>query len=55
MDYVDQGQAHRARMVAIPLKQAFKKLERRFLALNHLAAAIIAFRKVPLAINIIYG
>ncbi|MEY2335579.1 IS5/IS1182 family transposase, partial [Acidithiobacillus ferrianus] len=29
--------------------------ERSFLALNHLAAAIIAFRKVPLDINIIYG
>jgi len=26
-----------------------------FLALNHLAAAIIAFRKVPANINIIYG
>jgi hypothetical protein len=25
------------------------------LALNHLAAAIIAFRKIPLAVNIIYG
>jgi hypothetical protein len=25
------------------------------MALNHLAAAIIAFRKVPLAVNIIYG
>lgn len=33
----------------------FEKLERSFLALNHLAAAIIAFRKVPLAVNIIYG
>ena len=33
----------------------YEKLERSFLALNHLAAAIIAFRKVPLAINIIYG
>ena len=32
-----------------------EKLERSFMALNHLAAAIIAFRKVPLAINIIYG
>ena len=26
-----------------------------FVALNHLAAAIIAFRKVPLDVNIIYG
>ena len=26
----------------------YEKLERSFLALNHLAAAIIAFRKVPL-------
>ena len=33
----------------------YEKLERSFLALNHLAAAIIAFRKVPLTINIIYG
>jgi len=30
-------------------------VERSFLALNHLAAAIIAFRKVPLHVNIIYG
>jgi transposase len=33
----------------------YEKLERSFLGLNHLAAAIIAFRKVPLKINIIYG
>ena len=33
----------------------YEKLERSFLGLNHLAAAIIAFRKVKLAINIIYG
>jgi transposase len=33
----------------------YEKLERSFLALNHLAAAIIAFRKVPLSVNIIYG
>lgn len=33
----------------------YEKLARSFIALNHLAAAIIAFRKVPLAINIIYG
>ena len=33
----------------------YEKLERSFLALNHLAAAIIAFRKVPLTVNIIYG
>ena len=33
----------------------YEKLERSFVALNHLAAAIIAFRKVPLEINIIYG
>jgi IS5 family transposase len=32
----------------------YEKLERSFLALNHLAAAIIAFRKVPLPINIVY-
>jgi putative transposase len=33
----------------------YEKLERSFVALNHLAAAIIAFRKVPLDVNIIYG
>lgn len=33
----------------------YEKLERSFLGLNQLAAAIIAFRKVPLKVNIIYG
>ena len=33
----------------------YEKLERSFLALNRLAAASIAFRKVPVAVNIIYG
>jgi IS5 family transposase len=33
----------------------YEKLERSFLALNHLAAAIIAFRKVRMSVNIIYG
>lgn len=33
----------------------YEKLERSFVALNHIAAAIIAFRKVSLKINIIYG
>ena len=33
----------------------YEKLERSFVALNHLAAAIIAFRKVTLKVNIIYG
>lgn len=33
----------------------YEKLERSFLALNHLAAAIIAFRKVPQDVNLIYG
>jgi IS5 family transposase len=33
----------------------YEKLERSFVALNHLAAAIIAFRKVPMTVNIIYG
>lgn len=32
-----------------------EKLERSFVRLNHLAAAIIAFRKVPADVNIIYG
>jgi IS5 family transposase len=33
----------------------YEKLERSFMALNHIAAAIIAFRKVRLTVNIIYG
>ena len=33
----------------------YEKLDRSFIALNHLAAAIIAFRKVRLIVNIIYG
>ena len=33
----------------------YEKLERSFVALNHVAAAIIAFRKVKLTVNIIYG
>lgn len=33
----------------------FEKLERSFSALNQLAAAIIAFRKIPLTVNIVYG
>lgn len=33
----------------------YEKLERSFVALNHLAAAVIAFRKVPTSVNIIYG
>lgn len=33
----------------------YEKLERSFLGLNHLAAAIIAFRKIQLPTNIIYG
>ena len=33
----------------------YEKLECSFLGLNHLAAAIIAFRKVSLTVNIIYG
>jgi IS5 family transposase len=31
----------------------YEKLERSSVALNHLAAAIIAFRRVPLAVNVI--
>ena len=34
---------------------ALRAGERGFFAVNHLAAATIAFRKVPLAINAIYG
>ena len=33
----------------------YEKLDRSFLALNHLAASIMAFRKIKLDINIIYG
>jgi transposase len=33
----------------------YEKLERSFMALNHIAAAIIAFRTVKLTVNIIYG
>lgn len=33
----------------------YEKLDRSFIALNHLAASIIAFRKVKLPVNIIYG
>jgi transposase len=33
----------------------YEKLDRSFLALNHLAASIIAFRKIKLDTNIIYG
>ena len=33
----------------------YEKLERSFVALNHLAAAIIAFRKVPADVDISYG
>jgi hypothetical protein len=33
----------------------YEKLERSFMALNHIAAAIIAFRKVELTVNTIYG
>jgi hypothetical protein len=33
----------------------YEKLERSFLALHHLAAAIIVYRKIKTQINIIYG
>lgn len=33
----------------------YEKLERSFVALNHLAAAIIAFHQVPLTVDITYG
>lgn len=33
----------------------YEKLEHTFLALNHLAAAIITLRKIRLPVNIIYG
>lgn len=37
------------------LQVRYEKLDRSFLALNHLAASIMAFRKIKLDINIIYG
>ena len=37
------------------LLERYEKLDRSFLALNHLAASIIAFRKIKLGVNIIYG
>jgi transposase len=37
------------------LQVRHEKLARSFIALNQLAAAIITFRKIPAAINIIYG
>jgi transposase len=33
----------------------YEKLDRSFIALNHLAASIIAFRNVKRCVNIIYG
>ena len=33
----------------------YEKLDRSFLALNHLAASIMTFRKIKLVENIIYG
>ena len=33
----------------------YEKLERSFLPLNHLTASIIAFRKIKLDVNMIYG
>ena len=33
----------------------YEKLDRSFLALSHLAVSIMAFRKIKLDINIIYG
>ena len=41
--------------VRTPLLVRYEKLEHTFLALNHLAAAIIALRKISLPVNIIYG
>lgn len=37
------------------LKTRYEKLDRSFIALNHLAASIIALRKIKLEVNIIYG
>jgi putative transposase len=33
----------------------YEKLDRSFIALNHIAASIMAFRKIKLDVNIIYG
>jgi IS5 family transposase len=37
------------------LRVRYEQFARSFVALTPLAAAIIAFRKVPLKVNIIYG
>jgi hypothetical protein len=37
------------------LLERYENLERSFMGLNHLAAAIVAFRKVPLAVTIVCG
>jgi hypothetical protein len=42
-------------MLCLTHKISDRLLYRSYMALNHLAAAIIAFRNVPLTINIIYG
>ena len=33
----------------------YEKLHRSFIALNHLAASIMALRKIKLDVNLIYG
>lgn len=33
----------------------YEKLDRSFMALNHIAASIMALRKIKLEVNIIYG
>lgn len=49
---IEQGQAgRRFRKLLV----RYKKLERSFFGLNQRAAAIIAFRKIPLKVNITYG
>ena len=37
------------------LRVRYEKLDRSFLALKHLVASIIAFRRIKLDVNIIYG
>jgi hypothetical protein len=52
-DFCVESQATAGGKLRLVLR--YEKLERSFIALNHIAAAIIAFRKVSLSINIIYG
>jgi hypothetical protein len=55
LDAVLQASIFKHRTHRQQCSKHFVKLERSFVALNHIAAAIIAYRKVPLKANVIYG